>query len=97
MVASPTTTATITKSIFVWGDQTFTEEGGIDILGGSTTVIGGTTLSPTTTTITPVVYPSAVKSTPDPDINTKTTHWKSGKPPSPTASSGCDGCGIPCE
>ncbi|KAJ5737958.1 hypothetical protein N7493_001113 [Penicillium malachiteum] len=67
-----------------------------ETLGGSTTVVSGTTLTPITTTVTPDVYPSTVASTHDHKIHTKTTHWKSGKPPSPTASPGCAKCGKPC-
>ncbi|KAJ6003519.1 glycoside hydrolase [Penicillium sp. IBT 35674x] len=96
-IASPTTTATESKTVFIWGEESFTEPALTETLGGSTTVISGTTLDPTTTTVTPVVYPSKVTSTPDPKLNTKTTHWKSGKPPSPTASEGCSGCGTPCK
>ncbi|PWY73000.1 glycoside hydrolase [Aspergillus heteromorphus CBS 117.55] len=97
VVSSATTTATQTSEVFIWGDYTYTEPGVTETLGGSTTVISGTTLPPVTTTLTPVVYPSTTATTHDTKLNTKTTHWKSGKPASPTATSGCAGCGTGCK
>ncbi|PYI35708.1 glycoside hydrolase, partial [Aspergillus indologenus CBS 114.80] len=96
VVSAATTTATETSNVVVWGDYTYVEPAVTETLGGSTTVISGTILPPVTTTVTPVVYPSTTDTTHDTKLNSKTTKWTSGKPPSPTATAGCAGCGTGC-
>ncbi|KAF2634388.1 class V chitinase Chi100 [Massarina eburnea CBS 473.64] len=97
-IIGATKTTTITGGIIVWKSITYFPPTQTETLGGTTTVIGGKTLPPKIITITPNPHPTTVVSTKDPVINPHPTppKWVSGKPPGPSSSPGCKGCGLPC-
>ncbi|KAJ4424540.1 hypothetical protein N0V82_000864 [Gnomoniopsis sp. IMI 355080] len=96
-IIDPSTTLTSsTTAAIVWGSITYSPAPETATLGESTSVIGGTILPPVTTVVTPNPHPTTVPTTTDPVVNPKTPKWTSGKPPAPTATPGCVGCGLSC-
>ncbi|GIJ99593.1 hypothetical protein Aspvir_001727 [Aspergillus viridinutans] len=93
-IAEPTST-TQNSTIVAWHSTTYVIPPVTETVGSSTTITGGTTGTPVPIIITPHPYPTDVTSTPDPDLNTKSTSWTSGTPASPSCGTG-EICGIPC-
>ncbi|KAJ5724680.1 glycoside hydrolase [Penicillium malachiteum] len=71
------TTTTISGYTFSSGNITYATDPWVGVFGGTTSVVNGTVLAPTTTTVTPFPYPTTSDSTPDPTLNTRTTHRSS--------------------
>ncbi|KAF9882859.1 hypothetical protein FE257_004945 [Aspergillus nanangensis] len=91
-VIGATSTTTQNETLIVWGSLSYYTPPVTRTQGGTTKVISGTVLPPITTTVTPNPHPTTT-GTIDPHLNTKSTSWKSGKPPSPTCVTGHK-CGL---